>query len=589
MNLSGSPKRKEPSRLPVTTALSAFRSAFTGIGVISGVVNVLALTGAFFMLQVYDRVIPGRSVPTLVGLVVLAGSLYVFQGILELIRSRLLVRIGVGLDAALSGQVYKALMRLPLRTKVPGDGLQSLRDLDQVRSFLSGAGPTALFDLPWTPLYIGICFLFHFWIGVTALAGAILLFALTLLTEIKTKGPTQIANSHAAARSALAEATRRNVEVLEAMGFGDRIAKRWSKANADYLNAHANASDAAGTLGTISRILRMALQSGMLAIGALLVIWKGATGGIMIASSIMMSRALAPIELAIANWKGFISARQGWSRLRQLLELLPEEEISVTLPSPSQTLAVENVSVAPPGLRKVVVQGAHFVLKAGDGLGIIGRSASGKSSLARALAGIWQPATGTIRLDGATHDQWSSEQVGQHIGYLPQDVQLFDGTIAENIARFDPEASSELILAAAETARVHDFIVRLPDGYETKIGEFGSSLSAGQRQRIALARALYNDPFLVILDEPNSNLDAEGEAGLTSAIEAVRDRGGIVVVIAHRPSALASLNLVLMLANGQIQAFGPKSEVLNKVTRQKLGPMPLKVVAGAENGVSDGR
>jgi PrtD family type I secretion system ABC transporter len=589
VNLSGPPRRKEPSRLSVTTALSAFRSAFIGIGVISGVVNVLALTGAFFMLQVYDRVIPGRSVPTLVGLVVLAGSLYVFQGILELIRSRLLVRIGVGLDAALSGQVYKALMRLPLRTKVPGDGLQSLRDLDQVRSFLSGAGPTALFDLPWTPLYIGICFLFHFWIGVTALAGAILLFALTLLTEIKTKGPSQIANSHAAARSALAEATRRNVEVLEAMGFGDRIAKRWSKTNAIYLNAHAKASDAAGTLATISRILRMALQSGMLAIGALLVISQEATGGIMIASSIMMSRALAPVELAIANWKGFISARQGWSRLRQLLELLPEEEISLTLPSPSQTLAVENVSVAPPGLRKVVVQGAHFVLKAGDGLGIIGPSASGKSSFARALAGIWQPATGTIRLDGATHDQWSSEQIGRHIGYLPQDVQLFDGTIAENIARFDPEASSELILAAAETARVHDFIVRLPDGYETKIGEFGSSLSAGQRQRIALARALYNDPFLVVLDEPNSNLDAEGEAGLTSAIQAVRDRGAIIVVIAHRPSALASLNLVLMLANGQIQAFGPKSEVLNKVTRQRQGSMPLRVVAGPEDGVSDGR
>lgn len=587
MTFSGPPKR-EPSRLSVATALSAFRSAFIGIGVISGVVNVLALTGAFFMLQVYDRVIPGRSVPTLVGLVVLAGSLYVFQGILELIRSRLLVRIGVGLDVALSGHVYKALMRLPLRTKVPGDGLQSLRDLEQVRSFLFGGGPTAFFDLPWTPLYIGICFLFHFWIGITALAGAILLFALTLLTEIKTKEPTQIANSHAAARSALAEATRRNVEVLEAMGFGDQIAKRWSRTNVDYLNAHAKASDAAGTLATISRILRMALQSGMLAIGALLVIRQEATGGIMIASSIMMSRALAPVELAIANWKGFVSARQGWVRLSQLLELLPEGEISVTLPPPSQTLAVENVSMAPPGLRKVVLQGAHFVLKAGDGLGIVGPSAAGKSSFARALAGIWQPATGTIRLDGATYDQWSPRQIGQHVGYLPQDVQLFDGTIAENIARFDPEASSELILAAAETARVHDFIVRLPDGYETKIGEFGSSLSAGQRQRIALARALYNDPFLVVLDEPNSNLDAEGEAGLTSAIQAVRHRGGIVVVIAHRPSALASLNLVLMLANGQIQAFGPKNEVLNKVTRQQQGSIPLKVVAGAEDSVSDG-
>lgn len=550
----------------------------------SGVVNVLALTGSFFMLQVYDRVIPGRSVPTLVGLAVFAGTLFVFQGALELIRSRLLVRIGLALDARLSRQVYAALMRLLLRTKLGGDGLQSLRDLDQVRSFMSSAGPTALFDLPWMPLYLAICFLFHFWIGMTALAGVVILFSLTLLAEIRTREPARKANSQAAARNTLAEATRRNVEVLQAMGFGSRIAERWSGINADYLDTNATASDLAGTLGTISKILRMMLQSGILAIGAYLVIHQEATGGIMIASSIMMSRALAPIELAIAHWRGFVTARQAWARLTQLLVLLPETAISVSLPAPRSALSVESVSVAPPGERRMVVQDATFALEKGVGLGIVGPSASGKSSLVRAIAGIWLPVRGTVRLDGATLDQWAPEELGNHVGYLPQDVQLFDGTIAENIARFEPQAPSDKILAAARAAGVHDLVIHLPEGYETRIGEAGSALSAGQRQRVALARALYGDPFLVILDEPNSNLDAEGEAALTVAIQGVRARGGIAIVVAHRPSALASLDQVLVMANGGIQAFGPKNEILNKITRP--AGVPLKVVSGLEETAS---
>lgn len=550
----------------------------------SGVVNVLALTGSFFMLQVYDRVIPGRSVPTLVGLAVFAGTLFVFQGALELIRSRLLVRIGMALDARLSGQVYAALMRLPLRTKLAGDGLQSLRDLDQVRSFMSSAGPTALFDLPWMPIYLAICFLFHFWIGMTALAGVIILFSLTLLAEIRTREPARKANSQAAARNTLAEATRRNVEVLQAMGFGSRIAERWSGINADYLDTNATASDLAGTLGTISKIMRMMLQSGILAIGAYLVIHQEATGGIMIASSIMMSRALAPIELAIAHWRGFVTARQAWARLTQLLVLLPETATSVSLPAPKSALSVESISVTPPGERRMVVQDATFALEKGVGLGIVGPSASGKSSLVRAIAGIWLPVRGTVRLDGATLDQWSPEELGKHIGYLPQDVQLFDGTIAENIARFEPQAPSDKILAAARAAGVHDLVIHLPEGYETRVGEAGSALSAGQRQRVALARALYGDPFLVILDEPNSNLDSEGEAALTVAIQGVRARGGIAIVVAHRPSALASLDQVLVMANGRIQAFGPKNEILNKITRP--AGVPLKVVSGPEEPAS---
>ncbi|MER9671262.1 type I secretion system permease/ATPase [Mesorhizobium sp. M0203] len=570
----------EPPRTTLAAVLASFRRAFAGIALMSGVVNVLALTGSFFMLQVYDRVVPGRSVPTLVGLAVFAGMLFIFQGVLELIRSRLLVRIGMALDARLSGQVYTALMRLPLRTKLLGDGLQSLRDLDQVRSFLSSTGPTALFDLPWMPLYLAICFLFHLWIGMTALAGAIILSSLTVLAEVRTREPAKRANSQAAARNTLAEATRRNAEALQAMGFGARIAERWSSVNADFLNTNARASDLAGTLGTISKILRMMLQSGILAIGAYLVIHQEATAGIMIASSIMMSRALAPVELAIAHWKGFVSARQAWTRLSQLLALLPETATSVSLSAPVSALAVESISVTPPGERRVVVQDVGFALETGAGLGIVGPSASGKSSLVRAIAGIWLPARGTVRLDGATLDQWSPQELGNHVGYLPQDVQLFDGTIAENIARFEPQASSDKILAAARAAGVHDLVVHLPEGYETRIGEAGSALSAGQRQRVALARALYGDPFLVILDEPNSNLDSEGEAALAAAIEGVRARGGIAVVVAHRPSALASLDQVLVMANGRVQAFGPKNEVLSKVTRS--GGVPLKVVSGPE-------
>ncbi|RWC35163.1 MAG: type I secretion system permease/ATPase [Mesorhizobium sp.] len=577
------PHPSEP-RTTLAAVLASFRRAMAGIALMSGVVNVLALTGSFFMLQVYDRVIPGRSVPTLVGLAVFAGTLFVFQGALELIRSRLLVRIGMALDARLSRQVYAALMRLPLRTKLAGDGLQSLRDLDQVRSFMASAGPTALFDLPWMPLYLAICFLFHFWIGMTALAGVVILFSLTLLAEIRTREPARKANSQAAARNTLAEATRRNVEVLQAMGFGSRIAERWSGINADYLDTNATASDLAGTLGTLSKILRMMLQSGILAIGAYLVIHQEATGGIMIASSIMMSRALAPIELAIAHWRGFVTARQAWARLTQLLVLLPETATSVSLPAPRSALSVESISVTPPGERRMVVQDATFALEKGVGLGIVGPSASGKSSLVRAIAGIWLPVRGTVRLDGATLDQWSPEELGNHVGYLPQDVQLFDGTMAENISRFEPQAPSDKILAAARAAGVHDLVIHLPEGYETRIGEAGSALSAGQKQRVALARALYGDPFLVILDEPNSNLDAEGEAALTEAIQGVRARGGIAIVVAHRPSALASLDQVLVMANGRIQAFGPKNEILNKITRP--AGVPLKVVSGLEETAS---
>ncbi|HKH34782.1 MAG TPA: type I secretion system permease/ATPase, partial [Beijerinckiaceae bacterium] len=490
----------------------------------SGMINLLYLTGSFFMLEIYDRVLPSRSVPTLIGLVVIAGVLYVFQGVLDVFRGRVMVRIGAALDEALNARVFDMLVRLPLKTRAPGDDLQAVRDLDQVRQFLSSLGPTALFDLPWMPLYVGICFIFHFWIGMTAVVGALILVGVTLITEFRTREPTRAAAETGMARNALALASRRNAEVLQAMGMGGRVGALWGSANAKFMASQQLASDVAGGLGAVSKVLRMALQSAVLGVGAYLVIEQQATAGVIIASSILTSRALAPVELAIANWRGFVAARQSWKRLVELMAAMPRREESMALPRPSATLSVEGVSAVPPGTQRFVVQDVTFGLKAGNGLGVIGPSASGKSSLARLLVGVWSPIRGKVRLDGAALEQWNPEALGRHIGYLPQDVELFAGTVAENIARFEPEPDAEAILAAAKAANVHDLILRLPDGYETQIGESGQALSAGQCQRVALARALYGDPFLIVLDEPNSNLDAEGEQALTQAILSARAR-----------------------------------------------------------------
>ncbi|MFL5154102.1 MAG: type I secretion system permease/ATPase [Microvirga sp.] len=574
------PDPRARARSELRTVLTSCRHAFLGIGLMTGMINMLYLTGSFFMLEVYDRVLPSRSVPTLVGLAVIAFVLYAFQGVLDVLRGRVLVRIGASLDEALSGRVFDILVRLPLKARPAGDGLQPIRDLDQVRSFLSGLGPTALFDLPWMPLYIAICFLFHVWIGVAALLGAVLLIGVTLLTEFRTREPTRSAVMTGMARNALAEASRRNAEVLQAMGMGSRIGDLWGQANAKYMASQQRASDVAGGLGALSKVMRLALQSGVLGIGAYLVIEQQATAGVIIASSILTSRALAPVELAIANWRGFAAARQSWKRLTDLLAALPTRDAPMALPRPSTTFSVEGVSATPPGVQRFVVQDVAFSLKAGNGLGIIGPSASGKSSLARLLVGVWTPMRGKVRLDGAAFEQWDPEALGKHIGYLPQDVELFAGTVAENIARFEPEPDAEAILQAAKAANVHDLILRLADGYDTQIGEGGTALSAGQRQRVALARALYRDPFLLVFDEPNSNLDAEGEQALTQAILGARARGRIVVVIAHRPSALAGVDLILMMADGKAQTFGPKDEVLNKVLRRPGGP------AAAEAGQS---
>ncbi|TXM64617.1 type I secretion system permease/ATPase, partial [Methylobacterium sp. WL12] len=526
-------------------------------------------------LEVYDRVIPSRSVPTLIGLMALALALYAFQGALEAIRSRILARIGAALDEALSERVFDVVVRAPLKAALPGDGLLPLRDLDQIRAFLSGTGPSAFFDLPWLPIYLCVCFLFHPLIGVAALGGAGFLAAVTWLTDRATRRPAQAATGHGQRRNGLAEAGRRNAEVLAALGMQGRFRTRWALANRDYMDAQQRAADMAGGLGAVSKVFRMALQSGVLALGAWLVIQGQATAGIIIASSILVSRALAPAELAIANWKGFVQARQSWARLSDLLARIPHEPTRHALPAPTRTLSVEAVAIAPPGVQREVVSEVSFALSAGQGLGVIGPSASGKSSLVRALIGVWPPARGKVRLDGAALDQWDPAELGPHLGYLPQEAELFAGTIGENIARFDPDAAPEAVIAAAHAAGIHEMVLRLPEGYDTRVGEGGAGLSSGQRQRVGLARALYRDPFLVILDEPNANLDAEGENALTRAILGVRARGGICIVVAHRPSALAALDLVLMMAEGRAQAFGTKDEVFKRVLRVAPDPAVL--------------
>lgn len=554
-------------------AAGRVKGALIGAAAFGCVINLLALAGPFFMLEVYDRVLPSRSVPTLVALLLLVLVLYAFSGILDVVRARIMARVAAAVDLGLSGRVFAAIAGAPLRARIDGDVLRPARDLEQIRSFLGGAGPAALFDLPWMAFYLAVCFLLHPLMGWLTAAGVVVLATLTLITDLRTRHLARAAAAAAARRNRHGEAAHRNAEAIAAMGMGRHAGEQWESANAEHDRLQRQASDIAGALSGASRTLRYILQSGVLALGAYLVIRQEMTAGMIVAGSILVTRALAPAELAIANWKGFLAARQSWRRLRELLELFPEEEARTALPPPGESLAVEAVSVAPPGERRPVVHNVAFRVAAGTAVGVVGPNASGKSSLARALVGVWPPLQGHVRLDGAGLDRWSAAERGRHIGYLPQDVQLLPGSVARNIARLDPAASDADVVAAAKAAGVHDLILRLPDGYETEAGE-GGPLSAGQRQRIALARALYRDPFLVVLDEPNSGLDAEGEEALAKAIDGVRRRGGIAVVVAHRPGVLVALDLVLVMERGTMKAFGPKETVLSRTKPPSPSPPP---------------
>jgi ATP-binding cassette subfamily C protein len=443
-----------------------------------------------------------------------------------------------------------------------------------------------MFDLPWMPFYVAICYLFHPWLGALVLGGCLCLAVVTAATEIATRRPMRLSSLAGAQRATFVEASRRNAEVVHSMGMASHLSDRWAGHNGMFQAAQRRAADITNGFGGLSKVLRMMLQSAVLALGAFLVIRQEASAGIIIASSILTSRALAPVELAVAHWKGFVSARQSWARLKELLAKLPADGIRIDLPKPAESLSVEAVSVAPPGAGNLVVRDVSFTLEASQGVGIIGPSGSGKSSLARAIVGVWPSSRGKIRLDGASLDQWSAEALGPHIGYLPQDMELFHGTVGENIARFDPKATSETVVAAARAAGAHSLILGFPQGYETEIGDGGAKLSVGQRQRVGLARALYGNPFLVVLDEPNSNLDSEGEEALTQAILGVRKRQGVIVVIAHRPSALAGVDKVLVMQDGRLHSFGAKETVLKAVIQSRPEPRPLRVASRLQESTS---
>ncbi|WP_336270583.1 type I secretion system permease/ATPase [Vreelandella arctica] len=556
---STSAKRKSAEQLT-----KGFRGIFFFLFGMSGIINILALTGAFYMLQIYDRALTSGSISTLIAISVLALGLYCFQGMFDTIRSQILVRVGARLDRRVAPLAHQVAIDMPRFGFSTAESLERGRDVDTVRGFLGSQGPVALLDLPWMPLFLLFVYILHPYLGALVFLGGFILAMLAIVTELKTSKMSSAMQQAAVTRNTIADSNARNAEIIKAMGFAGRAVARFNRANDDHLELQTRTNDVSGTFGAISRVLRMVLQSAVLGLGALLTIQGELSAGAIIAASIASARALAPIDLAIGNWKNVVAARTAFARLKETVMALAETDEPMELPSPTSSLKIENITVAAPDSGQVLLSEMSFELKAGQAIGIIGPSGGGKTTLLRALTGIWPVLRGSVRLDDAELSQWHDEALGQFIGYLPQEVALLNGTIEENISRFQETPDSQAIVAAAMAASVHEMIVRLPNGYRTQLGSLGTSLSGGQRQRIGLARALFGNPFIVVLDEPNSNLDAEGEAALTAAIQGVRERGGIAIVAAHRPSALAAVDLVAVIQNGRLAAFGPKDEVIGK-------------------------
>ncbi|EKF56920.1 ABC transporter HlyB/MsbA family protein [Agrobacterium albertimagni AOL15] len=554
----------------------------SGIGLVtgfvfglSGIINILALTGAFYMLQIYDRALTSGSVPTLIWLSVIAVGLYLFQGMFDILRSQMLVRFGSNVDRQIAPLVHRVVIDMPRFGYSLAEASERGRDVDTVRSFLSGAGPVALFDLPWIPVYLVFVWMLHPVLGMMTLGGALFLACLTIAAELLSRRHAKEMTRAAIQRNNVSDNHVRNGDILYSMGMTDRAIDRFESANRRHLDTQTATSDIAGTFAGISKVLRMMLQSATLGLGAYLTIQGEMSAGAIIASSIVTGRALAPVDQAIAQWKGVISARRSWSRIKDTLAVLDRPPTQFDLPAPSEDLVVEGMTTVAPTTGTVLLTDVSFKLSAGQALALIGPSGGGKTTLARSLLGIWPLLRGSVRIDGADLKQWPTSFFTEHVGYLPQEVALLDGTVADNIARFDPDADAKMIFRAARAAGIHDLIVRLPNGYQTQIGPGGQSLSAGQRQRVALARALYGDPFLVVLDEPNSNLDAEGEEALMKAIVKVRERGGIVVIVAHRPSVLQAVDMVAVVQGGKLVSFGPKEEII-KVPANTSEMKPLR-------------
>ena len=540
---------------------------FAFAALFSVAINLLLLAPTLYMLQVFDRVLASRSEETLVVLTVAAAVALVAMSLLDMLRSRLLVAAGASLDRRLGPRVLEGLLANAARAG-GSEYVHGLRDVAVVRSVLAGQGVLALYDTPWLLIFLGIIFLFHPLLGAVAVAGALVMALLAILNERATREPLEQAQAEARRAGRLIDANLRNAEVTSALGMLGGVTRRWMALNDAALGAQMRATNLGSSFTAATRFTRQLLQVAMLGIGAWLVVEQHVTSGIMIAGTILLGRALAPVESLIGAWRGLVEARGAWARLRKLLaEGAPGK--ATELPVPKGTLKIERVAFGIKGVERPILRGLTLELAAGESLGIVGPSASGKSTLARLIVGVWRPTSGTVRLDGADVAAWPRESLGPHVGYLPQDVELFGGSVAENIARLG-EPDAERVIQAAQRAHVHELILRLPKGYDTDIGDGGGALSPGQRQRIALARALYGNPRLVVLDEPNANLDHEGDAALVRALDALKADRVTVVVIAHRPSLLRGVDRMLVLREGAVELFGPRNEIMARITRPAL-------------------
>jgi PrtD family type I secretion system ABC transporter len=537
-----------------------FRPYFLYAGLFSLAINLLLLAPPLYMLQVFDRVITSRSEETLIALTAAAVAALGAMAFLDVLRARLLAAAGIALDRRLGPQVLEGLLAKTVRLAA-AEHINGLRDVNTLRTFLVGSGVLALFDAPWLPLFLLIIFLFHPMLGVIALAGAISMWLLAFLNERFGRRPLERVQVEARRAGRFIDMSARNAEVIAALGMLPAVTRRWERLNDAVLREQVDASAIGGRFSGWTKFARQFIQTTMLGAGAYLVVEQHVTPGVMIAATILLGRALAPVEMLVAGWRSLVEARAAWRRLDELLRANPPTKESTDLPSPAGRLEVE--AVVSRIDNRVIIRGASFALAAGESLGIIGPSAAGKSTLARLLVGVWQPVSGVVRLDGADVASWPREKLGPHIGYLPQNVELFAGGVAENIARLENPDPAEII-RAAQRAHVHELILRLPKGYDTEIGEGGQALSPGQRQRIALARALYGNPRLVVLDEPNANLDYDGDQALLRTLYGLKEEGITVIVIAHRPSLLGSVDKLLVLRDGVIDACGPRGEIMRR-------------------------
>ncbi len=553
-------------------ALRASFRTFAAVGVFSFAINLLMLSVPLYTLNLFDRVLTSQSMETLSLLTVAVVAALCFLGILEILRSRIMVRISVWLDQLLGPILMRhGIQRTPL-SHDPGH-MESLRDLSTLRSFVSGNGAFQFFDAPWVPIYVLVIFLMHPLLGLLALVGASLLFGIALLNEAATRKPLVEAGKQSIEVQSGVERSARNAEAVEAMGMLQHVEARWSEGNARVLSLQTLASDRAGLLAGITKTLRLGIQVAVMGVGVYLAVHKQITPGVMIAASIMLGRALAPVEQMIGTWRGFVAARESYNRINSALSNPVGRRTATNLPEPLGYLAVGDATCVPPGAQVPSVYALNFDLKPGEALGVIGPSAAGKSSLARMMVGVWQPRSGHIRLDDADTYQWNRDDFGQYVGYLPQDVELFGGTVKENIARMAVDISDADVIAAAQKAGCHQLILKLPQGYDTEIGPGGVTLSAGQRQRIALARALYGNVRLLVLDEPNANLDDEGDRALMNALRRVREQGITTVIVSHRPSVLSTVDKLLLMRDGRMVAFGSRDEVLEGVRASNVTPL----------------